>query len=167
MPAEKYTLLTNIQFAQLIPDMAIRVDCSAILISENQDALFGGAKEHTVRGFGPDSSWPVFTQWLKPKALPFKIISVQDNSKIFIGHDGKERPLFKGNSLMFADGKGYFLQAANAALPIDVVDNLTDITEIWGTLETKCCDYWEFSNMPGLIWDTPNRIKGLRHRRGF
>lgn len=161
----KHTLLTNIGFIQ---DGAsgIRMDSHALLISEPtepSDGIFG--ELHTLRGFGIDGAWPVFTYWLDAeKQLPFTLHSASDPTKIFISDDGTERPLFGGTVLTLKDGRQFFLQADAPERPLDVHTQTGSIGDIWDMLAQKTAEYWHAPCMPALQWVTPGRRLSVMRR---
>ena len=76
----RLTLYTNIEFVQ---HADLRLYCNAVLLEENQPPLLGEGLRSQLRGFGPDSAWPIFTIWLKPEQAPLTIkADAQDNSKL-------------------------------------------------------------------------------------
>lgn len=149
MTPAKYTLLTNIEFAQF-SEAQLRMDCNAILIEEGGEGLFG-EPHNRVRGFGMNATWPVFTYWLKPEALPFEIAKVEDKSHMMMSGN-KAIPVFQGSLLKFADGKSFFLQCEDSSAPLDRLEGVSEIMEIWRALEMKCSHYWSKPHRPHLLW---------------
>jgi hypothetical protein len=161
MTPAKYTLLTNIEFVQF-SEAQIRMWCHALLIEEDGRGIMD-EPINSIRGFGMEAAWPVFTYWFKPEALPFEIIAkVQDKSHVMMSGD-KAVPIFQGSLLKFADGKSFFLQIDDSSMPLDRLEGITEITEIWRALETKCAQYYNAPNMPHLYWSRSQRWEA-QHR---
>lgn len=150
-PESKYTLLTNLSFIQSdqVPDL--RLWCHAILLTHDPDPKSGMlGPTFTMRGFGVDPSWEVFTWFLTPEHFPFKVTAAHDDSAVIL-HDGDEppTPLFSGSLLKFANDTKFFLQAEDAKQPLDVFRH-EEIRFIWNALSTKAAHYWQAPNIPTL-----------------
>lgn len=166
--AEKYTLATNINFVAVD---GLRLDCNAILIEERVVPLFGEETYTQLRGFGPNSAWPVFTYRIDSGEFSFTIKPAQSNSVLFMGDgDAKPKPVFGGSIMELSNGKQFFLQAEDMSHPLDLTENETDICKIWEILERKCEEYWQSPNMPHLSWYPPAKrkatVKSERRKEG-
>jgi hypothetical protein len=147
----KYTLLTNIGFMQSEQVEGLRLWCHAILLTQDPDpksAIFGPT--YTMRGFGTDPAWPVFSWFLTAEHFPFKIVNkVHDPTHIVLGEDGSEKSLFRGSFLTLANEQKFFLQAEDMKQPLDVYRH-NDILKIWEVLPLKVAHYWDAPNIPLL-----------------
>lgn len=143
----KYTLLTNISYCTPRSYSGLRMNVSAILLTENPKSLFG-APEYTIRGFGPDAAWPVFSMQLKKESFPFKHVTAQDERFMFIGENGVPRPLFKGNILEFGCGTAFDLILDDSERPLDIYKQTGDIMRVWAQLRIRVSEYWNAPYMP-------------------
>jgi hypothetical protein len=153
----KYTLYTNISFVQRADD-GLRLNCHALLLSQDAIGLFGPS--YTMRGFGTEAAWEVFQLWLeKDKHFPFTIAPFEDQSNVILKDDGSTKALFGGNMLTLKDGTKFFLQADDDTRPIDVHEQTGDILKVWEVLERKVAEYWHAPNMPRLLYRTPHYFR--------
>ncbi len=142
----KYTLFTNIAFAQLLDIPAIRLDIHALLIEEGSFGFLGPS--YQIRGFGPDAAWPVFTFWLKDGPVVYSIADAQDNSKVFLSSSGKTQPIFGGSILTVEDGPRLFLQSDDPENPLDIFESVGDIEKVWNELEDRALKYMHTPYVP-------------------
>ena len=150
--ATKHVLFTNIAFIQLT-DSPIRLDAHALLIEDGGLGLLGPT--HRIRGFGPDSAWPVFTYYLDKGPIEYSVTSAQDKSKVMLKSNGKTEPIFGGSILSIIDGPKFFLQSENSKRPLDVWKNVGDIEEVWRQLEMRVARYWRAPYMPHSSYGPP------------
>jgi hypothetical protein len=143
MDEKKFTLITNIDTATLRHTPQIRLNINALVIEHNVEDFFNKGKFNVrVRGFGSDAAWEVFSVWLTPDNLPFKIVSAEDSSKVMLT-GGKLTPLFSGGIITFPGAElALFLNRSNSEHVLDVQEMTGDITRVWGALKALTERYW-------------------------
>lgn len=152
----KYTLITNLSFVQL-QGTNLRLDCHALLVTEDAGSAIGPS--YTLRGFGTDPAWPVFTYWLEKDALPFELARADSaGSAVILGQDGAEKPLFQGALLRLKGEQEFFLQTDSSERPLDVHEQEDgDIMAVWALLYDKVAEYWHAPYMPRLTYGPPSK----------
>lgn len=157
-PVEKHTLITNVSFAQFVQEQPVsKLWCYAVLLTENGHGFFEKPTQ-TIRGFGSDAAYPIFSTWLGDNAFPYTV-NQAESADMFIGHDNKMRPMSSGAVFHFGDGTRLYLNVEDNACPLDIVSfqEGTEIDVVWNTLQKKVAQYWQAPNMPVLSY-SPARL---------
>lgn len=153
-----FRLLTNIQDANL---NGIRLHCHAVLLEHPLGLSMERSQEGRIRGFSTSGSAAVFTFDLRCGPFDYEIEEGQ-SPHIFIGHEGKTRPLFSGFLLTFKDGTLLQLLSPYDGGPLDVSE-YDEVTEVWKDLPARVMSHWGAPNAPvTLHLPKANALDALR-----
>lgn len=154
--SDRLTLITNLDFVKP-HDSDIRLYVWALLIEQNNEKQGFLGPTRKVRGFLSDGSLPVFDKFLYADPLPLKFTDAQ-GADIFIGCDGKEKPLLSGAILELAGGEKFDLFLDDAKRPLDVME-FTDYGDAWEALPGKVAEYWHRPNIPLPSWVSAESVR--------
>ncbi|MDB5163132.1 MAG: hypothetical protein JWN28_740 [Candidatus Saccharibacteria bacterium] len=142
-------LITNLSSAQLeVNGNTLRLDCQALLLEGT--AIGKATPIQRLRGFGPDSAWPVFSLWLSCNHLEYKMENAESDQLILNSDVQPEgRPIFSGATMKFVDGTELSLHAQDDEQPFDISDH-EDYEVVWKELFYRSVSYYNGPNFPLL-----------------
>lgn len=149
-PHDKFILITNLShvfFRQM------RLNASALVLQE-----YDGRRQ--VRGFGTDSSLPVFD--LDVGSLEHKLTPGRRNAA----------GLYSEACLNFPGGPKFTLSLADASGPLDIqtfeaAQEERIALKVWDQLCFRAANYWRGPNMPLPAWSPKEAVLQVYHSKGF
>ena len=149
-PRDRFVLFTNLDYVSIGP---VRTQSHALLLQEG-DFFAGMGLRRQARGFGTESSWPVFD--IDLSTIEYEIQPAK-SPHIFISDAHPEpRPLSTGAILKVGD-VSMQLWACDSDRDIDVwtiegEHGARTILKVWDHLATSVALHWTAPNMPRLDW---------------
>lgn len=154
-------LITNISYASLLPpgtDRGVRMNVAAVLLYDDDLAIFSDTPVPNIRGCGVDPAWSVFDyhpqiasalEYRTDPRLPWGVVT---------GDSGRELPLGAGDLLEWPDGTRLSLDVEDHQRPIDILDVADGFPAVWPVLARKAAEYWQAPFMPGLTHGPPAQM---------
>lgn len=143
-------LITNVQYVSLnFEGKTLRLSCKALLLETSEGIFDGEPPRHTVRGFGPDSAWEVFSLDLGCDPLSYQLVDTTGGPVLITDSQPEGRPLYTGGVMMFEDGTPLFLQLQNPEYTFDISD-YDEYDDAWEALGRKARQYYTLPLFPHL-----------------
>lgn len=164
----KITLITNLSYVTIHGSVKVRTNTDALIIESGKMGISSLASDALceVRGFGPDSAWPVFD--IRPASAEFTLANAQGNA--FLYGDGEPIPLCSGAIMQFKDGPRLDLMVSDYKRPLDIQtfegEHSITYEKMWVVLNDRVVRYCHTPAMPHLIWGPPSMRAQINAAQG-